>query len=196
MNIRTKYMLALAVMATALSVTPAWAETTATGKYKIDPAHTTVLFTVSHLGFSNLVGRFNTVEGNMVLEPHGNSSVEVEIRTASIDTNHGKRDDHLRSPDFFNAKLYPVIRFTSKKVTYDEKGEPVKLAGDLTLHGVTRPVTLDVTPIGAGKDPWGGYRAGYKAYTVIKRSDYGMNFMQGGIGDDIRIDLNIEATKL
>ena len=196
MKIHLKNTLALVALTIALGSAPSWAETARAGKYKIDPAHTSVLFTVSHLGFSDLVGRFNTIEGNMVLEPHGNSRVEVEIRTASIDTNHDKRDDHLRSPDFFNAKLYPVIRFASKKVSYNGKGEPVKVVGDLTLHGVTRQVTLDVTPVGAGKDPWGGYRAGYKAYTVIKRSDYGMNFMQGGIGDDIRIDLNIEAIRL
>ena len=196
MKRRITSLFALAALVAALSTSPAQAETAAAGKYKIDPEHTTVLFTVSHLGISNLVGRFNTVAGNMVLEPHGNSRVEVEIQTASIDTHHGKRDNHLRSPDFFNARLYPVIRFASKNVDYNEQGEPVSVTGNLTLHGVTRQVALEVTPIGAGKDPWGGYRAGYHATTIIKRSDYGMNFMQGGVGDDIRIDLNIEAIKL
>ncbi len=195
MKTLVKHSLALFTLITTLGSMPSSAETAQAGKYRIDPAHTSVLFTVSHLGFSHLTGRFNTTEGKLVLDPRGKSSVEVMIKTSSIDTNHKKRDRHLRSPDFLNARLYPVIRFTSTKVTYNDKGEPIKVLGDLTLHGVTRQVTLDVTPVGAGKDPWGGYRAGYKAHTVIKRSDYGMNFMQGGIGNDIRIDLNIEAIK-
>ncbi len=196
MKTQLKTTLGMIILAGALGTSASWAEIAAPGKYKIDPAHTTVLFEVGHLGFSDLVGRFNDVGGSIDLKPNGKSKVMFEIKTASVDTNHGKRDDHLRSPDFFNAKLYPVIRFNSKKVSYNKQGEPVKVTGDLTLHGKTRQVDLNVAPVGAGKDPWGGYRAGYKAETVIKRSDFGMNFMQGGIGDDIKIVLNIEATKL
>ncbi len=196
MKTQLKTTFGMIALASALSTSPLWAETAAPGKYKIDPAHTTILFEVNHLGFSDLTGRFNDAGGNIDLQPNGKSSVEFEIRTASIDTNHAKRDNHLRSPDFFNAKLYPVIRFTSKKVSYNKQGEPVKIVGDLTMHGKTRQVDLQVSPVGAGKDPWGGYRAGYNAKTTIKRSDFGMNFMQGGIGDDITIEMNIEAIKL
>lgn len=172
-----------------------YAETAKAGNYKIDPAHTSVTFSVNHLGISELVGRFNTVEGSLEFAEKGVSKVEVSIETASVDTSHKKRDDHLRSPDFFNAKQFPNIKFSSSKVHYDSNGEPEKVEGKLALHGKTRSVTLVVNPVGAGSDPWGGYRAGYKATTTIKRSDYGMNFMEGGIGDEIAITLNIEAVK-
>ena len=182
-------------LAITLSSTPVSAEVASAGSYKIDPGHTTVLFTVSHLGTSNLVGRFNTVAGNLSLDPKGDSRVEVTIQTDSVDTNHEKRDVHLRGPDFFNAKQYPVMKFVSTKVSYNSEGEPVSVTGNLSLHGDTQSVTLDVKPVGAGNDPWGGYRAGYDATTTIKRSAFGMNFLPGGIGDDISITLNIEAIK-
>ena len=196
-NTTIKNSIASAALAVvfALASTPASAEVAAAGSYKIDPDHTTVLFTVSHLGTSNLVGRFNTVAGDMMFNPKGNSKVEVTIQTNSVDTNHEKRDVHLRGPDFFNVKQYPTMKFVSDKVSYNGKGEPVSISGKLSLHGKTKSVTLDVKPIGAGKDPWGGYRAGYDATTSVKRSDFGMNFMPGGIGDDISIKLNIEAIK-
>lgn len=165
------------------------------GSYKIDPAHTSINFSVTHLGTSVLNGRFNTVAGSLYFFPKGSSKVEVTIDTASIDTNHKKRNDHLKSPDFFNVKQFPEMKFSSKKVEYSNTGEPNKIEGTLSLHGETNPVTLDVKAIGAGKDPWGGYRAGYTATTKINRSDYGMKFMQGGIGDEVTIVLNIEAIK-
>ncbi len=184
-----------AAMAIALTATSVSAEVAPAGSYKIDPGHTNVMFSVSHLGFSNLVGRFNKMEGDISLNPKGHSKVTVTIKTASVDSNHDKRDVHLRGPDFFNVKQYPVMKFVSDKVSYNAKSEPVKVSGKLSLHGKTKNVTLAVTPIGAGKDPWGGYRIGYDATTTIKRSDFGMNYMQGGIGDDIHITLNIEAIK-
>lgn len=183
----------LALLST-LTLPSAWAGPAKPGSYKIDPAHTSVTFSVNHLGTSELVGRFNTVEGHFTLAPKGNSKVEVSIAAASVDTNHKKRDDHLRSPDFFNAKQYPQIKFTSGNVDFSIDG-PKEIKGKLSLHGKTRPVTLAVAPVGAGSDPWGGYRVGYKATTIIKRSDYGMTFMKGGIGDDIKVTLNIEAIK-
>jgi polyisoprenoid-binding protein YceI len=184
-----------AIFGIAMIVNPVAAEVAPAGSYKIDPAHTNVQFTVSHLGFSHLVGRFNKMQGDIQLQPNGNSRVEVTIETGSVDTNHEKRDIHLRSPDFFNAKQFPVMKFVSEKVSYNSNGEPVSVTGKLSLHGKTRDVTLNVTPVGAGKDPWGGYRTGYDATTVIKRSAFDMNYMQGGIGDDISITLNIEAIK-
>ena len=193
--LKQSFNVAALALAIVLSSTPVAAEIASAGSYKIDPDHTTVLFTVSHLGTSNLVGRFNTVAGNINLNPKGDSMVEVTIQTDSVDTNHQKRDVHLRGPDFFNAKQYPVMKFASTKVSYNNQGEPVSVTGNLSLHGSTRSVTLDVKPVGAGKDPWGGYRAGYDASTAIKRSEFGMNFMPGGIGDDISISLNIEAIK-
>ncbi len=196
MQTRINTAIAGLTLITALGAAPVYADPAAAGTYKIDPQHTSVHFQVNHLGFSEVVGRFNDLSGKIHLQPDGESSVDVEIQTASVDTNYDKRDDHLRSPDFFNAKLYPVIRFTTEKVSFNKNGEPEKVTGKLTLHGKTGPVTLSIQPVGAGDDPWGGYRIGYKATGVIKRSDYGMNFMQGGIGDDIAINLNIEAIKI
>lgn len=194
-NTIVKTTISAAVVTFILSTNQVLAEFATQGAYVIDPAHTTVQFEVSHLGISNLVGRFNTVEGNINLEPNGDSSVEVTIQTNSLDTNHEKRDTHLRSPDFFNAKQFPVMKFVSDTVTNNSEGEPVSIAGKLSLHGETQGVTLTVKPVGAGEDPWGGYRAGYDATTTINRSDFGMDFMPGGIGNDININLNIEAIK-
>ncbi len=194
-NTIIKTTFSAAAVAIALSANPVSAEVATAGTYKIDPAHTNVQFSVSHLGTSNTVGRFNTVAGDISLKPNGKSRVEVTIQTKSVDSNHQKRDAHLRGPDFFNAKQYPVIKFVSDKVSYNSKGEPVSVSGKLSLHGKIQNVTLTVKPVGAGKDPWGGYRAGYDATTIIKRSAFGMNFMPGGIGDDINITLNIEAIK-
>jgi len=183
-------MLMLLILQQAVYASPA-----TYGHYKIDPGHTTVLFTVSYLGFSEMTGRFNSVEGNLFLDSGGASKVDVTIQSASVDTNHKRRDKHLRSPDFFNARQFPTIHFVSSKVMLDSKGELKSVQGDLTLRGKTRSVELAITPIGAGKDPWGGYRAGFNATTVVKRSHYGMGFMPEGIGDDIKITFNIEALK-
>ncbi len=194
--IKTASTLATLLFTAALSIgTSAYAESAAAGKYKIDPAHTSVEFSVSHLGISYLVGRFNTVEGDINLVPNGKSDVTVTIQTASLDSNHQKRDEHLRSPDFFNTKQFPTMRFVSTKASYNATGELTRVDGDLELHGVKKPVALSVKPVGAGKDPWGGYRSGYTATTTIKRSDFGMNFMPGGIGDDVAITLQVEAIK-
>ncbi|GMQ88706.1 MAG: YceI family protein [Gammaproteobacteria bacterium] len=174
---------------------PSIAEVAAPGNYRVDPDHSTILFAVNHLGTSVLTGRFNTFEGSFALDPDQTPRVDVSIKTASVDTNHEKRDAHLRSPDFFNVKQFPVMRFVADKVDYDTHGQPTTLHGKLSLHGKTKPVALDLSPIGAGKDPWGGYRAGFNAKTVLKRSDFGMDFMPGGIGDEITVTLNIEAIK-
>jgi len=185
------------IVATSLFITAqVSAELASTGSYKIDPAHTSVQFTINHLGIGNLNGRFNTVEGSFNFKPNGKSSVEVTIQTNSLDTNHLKRDTHLRSPDFFNVKQFPVIKFVSNSVKYNAKGEPTSMTGKLTLHGQTQVTTLKITPVGAGKDPWGGYRAGYDVNMTIKRSDFGMKFMLSGIGDEINITMSLEATKI
>lgn len=186
---------ALFVLVSSGLSAPTYAESAAAGKYKIDQAHSTVEFSMSHLGVSYLVGRFNTFEGNITLIPNGKSEVNVTIQTASVDSNHQKRDDHLRGPDFFNSKQFPIMHFVSRKVNYNAAGEPVRVDGDLELHGVIKPVTLAVKPVGAGKDPWGGYRSGYTVTSTLKRSDFGMNFMSDGIGDDIAIIFQIEAVK-
>lgn len=178
-----------------LSVPTVEAETAAAGTYKIDPEHSFVLFSISHLGISMSAGRFNDFEGDVSLGSGKNSKVEVLVKTASVDTGNKKRDKHLRGPDFLDTKQFPTMRFVSRKIEYSADGEPVRLTGELSLHGKTNTVSFTVTPIGAGKDPWGGYRAGYQANVTIKRSDFGMKYMLGGVGDKIDITLNIEAIK-
>jgi polyisoprenoid-binding protein YceI len=163
------------------------------GNYRIDPVHSQALFTVGHLGVSKLTGRFDSVKGELAIDGNA-SSVKAEIDVASVDTNFPDRDKHLRSPDFFNAAQFPKMSFESTSVSLPSTGEGT-LAGNLTLHGVTRAVTFKLVPVGAAKDPWGGYRSGFVASGTIKRSDYGMKFMLGPVGDEIEVRLNIEAIK-
>ncbi len=183
------------VITIASSISIVSAKEATAGAYKVDPSHSTVSFTVSHLKTSNLTGRFNTVAGDINLGAKDKSSVKIVIQTSSIDTNHKKRDAKLRGPDFFNAIQYPAIKFVSSIVNFNSKGEPTSIKGNLSMRGKTKEVILKVNFVGAGKDPWGGYRTGYDATTTIKRSDFGMNYMPGGIGNDIKITLNIEAIK-
>jgi polyisoprenoid-binding protein YceI len=156
--------------------------------YTIDPAHTAINFTIGHMGFSNTVGRFNEFEGTFS-DTKGSESVAITIKANSIDSNHEPRDKHLRSPDFFDVKQYPNLTFKSTSVSGD------KIVGDLTMHGKTKSVTLDLTVVGEGEDPWGGYRKGYTATTTIKRSEWGMNYGVPGITDDVKIVLEVEGTR-
>ena len=165
----------------------------AAGTYAIDPAHTTVYFSIDHLGYTSMMGRFNELSGAIVVDDKGQSASEITIAAASVDTNHGKRDDHLRSPDFFNAKQFPEIRFTSEVDLNNEDTSSVD--GELKLLGVTKPVVFELIKGKDAKDPWGLSRIGYTATSTFKRSDYGMNFMQGGLGDDITVTIFIEAVK-
>jgi polyisoprenoid-binding protein YceI len=167
--------------------------------WAIDPAHSSMEFAVRHLMITTVKGRFTDVQGAVVLDdanPAG-ARVDVTVGVASIDTREPQRDAHLRSDDFFEAEKYPTLTFRSTGVR-DVSDERFKLAGDLTLHGVTRQVVLDVTFEGRTQDPWGGQRAGYSATTKIKRSDYGLTWNQlletGGVAvsDDVKITLDVE----
>src|SRR5262245_20188291 len=170
--------------------------------WKIDPAHSLIEFAVRHLMITTVKGRFGGVEGAVRLDEADPSFADVDVRidVASIDTRDAQRDTHLRSADFFEVETYPHITFTSKR-PIARRGREFTLAGDLTLHGVTKEVTLDVTEEGRGKDPWGGERLGFSATTTIKRSDFGLTWNQaletGGVlvGDDIRISLDLELLK-
>lgn len=168
-------------------------------KWKVDSAHTTVGFSVSHL-FTSVQGRFDQFEGTIVFDPANPEATVVRgtVEAASINTNNDKRDKHLRSGDFFNAKQFPKLRFESTKVTVTE-GRNGKIAGNLTIHGVTRAVVLDVKFLGSGKDPWGNVRAGFRAELTIDRRDYGLNWNElletGGflVGDEIEIRIDVEG---
>jgi polyisoprenoid-binding protein YceI len=163
--------------------------------FKIDPVHSSVVFSVMYLGVSNFYGRFNDVSGTVVLDKAdpSKSSVELTIPVESVDTHNEKRDQVLRSPDFFNAKQFPVMAFKSKQV--ESSGDTYKVTGDFTLHGVTKPLTLEIKKGGEGKGMEGEIRGGGETHFTIKRSDYGMNFMQGPLGDEINIVVSLNGIK-
>ena len=163
--------------------------------YTIDPSHTYPNFKIDHLGFSTMHGRFGKTTGRMSMDrAKGSGSVDIVIDAASIDTGHGKRDDHLRSPDFFNVIEFPQITFTSSTVKY--LGDGASVTGDLTIMGVTRSVTLDVPRINCGTHPFNKKQVcGFNATTHFKRSDFGMSYGLPGIGDEVSLDIEVEAFK-
>jgi polyisoprenoid-binding protein YceI len=167
--------------------------------FLIDPAHTSVVFGASHMGFSYVYGRFNKVSGGYVLEPDNpeGSQFELSIDASSVDTNNQKRDDHLRSPDFFNVKQFPVISFQSTgiKVEKGEKGPVYNITGNLTIHGVSREVTLPLQLLKEGPGMGGEVRSGFLCLSSIKRSEFGMTNMIPGIGDEVSITISFEGVR-
>ena len=185
--------------------TTATTATTAAGTlttWSIDPAHSHVEFAVKHLMISTVKGRFAVVRGTVRTDDAdpGRGLADIEIDVDSIDTREPQRDAHLRSADFFDVEQHPKITFRSTRIA-DAGGDRFTLIGDLTIHGVTREVALDVTSEGRGKDPWGGERAAFSAKTAIKRSDFGLTWNQaletGGflVGDEVKIALEIQTVK-
>ena len=181
--------------------TTATAGTQTRTTWAIDPAHTHVAFAVKHLMISTVRGRFTGVSGTVHTDESdpAKSDVEIEIDATTIDTREPQRDGHLKSPDFLDVEKFPTLTFKSTRLT--GAADQFKLTGDLTIHGVTKPVTLDVTSEGRAKDPWGGERAGFTATTVIKRGEFGLNWNQvleaGGflVGDEIKITIDAELLK-
>ena len=184
------------VLAATLLPLPARAAT-----YKVDPAHTNVTFLVRHL-FTNVEGRFRTFEGQIVFDPAApeKTTVKGSIDVASIDTNVAKRYEHLRSPDFFDVAKFPKIEFVGTGVAdVDAAKHAGKIRGNLTIHGVTRPVVLDAQFLGAATDPWGNKKGGFTATTTIDRKDFGLTWNKtleaGGVlvGDEVTIRINVEG---
>lgn len=167
--------------------------------YEIDATHSQVAFKVKHL-VGKVPGRFTTFSGTISYEPAKPLTwkTEATIDPASINTDNEKRDAHLKSPDFFDTAKCPAMSFKSAKVT-DVKGSTAKLQGELTMHCVTKPVVLDLELNGAGKDPWGGERAGFTAKTTLNRKDFGISFNKvldnGGLmlGEEVEVVIEIEA---
>ncbi len=170
----------------------------APGVYDIDAKHTSVEFVARHLMITKVRGRFDDVEGTItVAEVPEESSVQVSIGSASVRTGEDQRDAHLRSADFFDADTHPRWTFTSTSV--EQAGDDWKVAGDLTISGVTKPVVLDVEFEGANSTPWGTSALGFSATAEIDREAWGLTYNQvletGGVmvGKKIRIELNVEA---
>jgi polyisoprenoid-binding protein YceI len=170
--------------------------------WSIDPSHSHVEFAVRHLMISTVKGRFTGVSGTVRSDDGdpARGEVDISIDVASIDTREAQRDAHLRSADFFDADNFPTIAFKCRRID-GVSGDRFRVAGDLTIRGVTREVVLDVTSEGRGNDPWGGERAGFSATTKIKRSDFGLTWNQlletGGVavGDDVKISIDVELVK-
>ncbi|MGB7897326.1 MAG: YceI family protein, partial [Candidatus Sulfotelmatobacter sp.] len=162
-----------------------------------DPPHSSAQFAVRHLGISTVRGAFTKVSGTVQYDPSHleKSSIQTTIEAASVDTRVEMRDNDLRSPNYLDVQKYPTITFQSKKVEAAGAGK-LKVVGDLTIHGVTKEVVLDLDgPTPAIKDPWGNQRMGASASTKINRMDFGVAGAPGMIGDDINITLDIEMTK-
>jgi polyisoprenoid-binding protein YceI len=191
-SIAASALLALASLGTLLADRSAAAPPAAA--YVVDPVHSSVIFRVHHFGAGYFYGRFDDVSGKVVLDDQdpAKSSVDVEIKAESIDTNNAKRDGHLRSPDFFNAKQFPTISFKSERVRKSGE-EGYEVEGKLTLHGETRPLAATFTRTGTGKGPDGKVRAGGETTFTVKRSDFGMKYMPEGIGDEVRLTVSLEA---
>src|SRR5579864_1502600 len=170
------------------------AATAQAGTWKIDPQHTSAQFSVRHLGVSTVRGAFTKVSGSAKYDSSDPSKISLDatIEAASVDTRVEMRDNDLRSPNFLDVQKYPTITFHSKQVKSAGAGK-LQIAGDLTIHGVTKEVTLDVEgPSAAMKDPWGNQRIGASASTKINRKDFGVNGAPGVVGDDITITIDAE----
>ncbi len=191
-NTTTTSLLILALILSASFVNPAPAAET----YKLDPDHTSIIFRLKHLGVAYVYGRFGGPTGSFVFDESSpaNSSIEIQVDAKNVDTAVAKRDNHLKSPDFFDAGEHPLIKFKSTSV---KKSGPdsYEVSGNLTLLGKTRPVTVKARQTGNGKDPWGNFRQGFETSFSIKRSDFGMDFMMGVAGDDVLLTVSVEGIR-
>ena len=166
-------------------------------RYDLDARHTQVRFGWSHLGFSHQVGRFDAFDAQFQFDPADptRSTLSVTIPIASIDTGVAALDEHLRSPDFFDAAQFPTATFRSTKVEATGP-KALKVSGELTLHGVTKPVVLDVTINQVGPYPMGGRpSAGFDATATLKRSDFGIDAWKSMIGDEVELRIEVEAVR-
>jgi polyisoprenoid-binding protein YceI len=165
--------------------------------YRVDPVHSFVLFRVKHMNTAYAYGRFNSFSGTIVVNEQdpSKSSVEFEIDANSIDTGNSQRDDHLRSPDFFNVRQYPKITFKSTSIRRIN-ANTFEVKGDLTIRGTTRPLTVRVTYVGKGRNPRGQEIIGFETTFTIKRSEFGVSYgLNGGLSDEVRVTIAVEAVR-
>ena len=181
---------AIALMAVSLNASAA--------EYVIDKkgAHAFINFKIKHLGYSWLTGRFDDFSGNFSYDEKDASAskVNVDIVMNSFNSNHQKRDDHIRSADFLDVAKFPSAKFVSTKIV-DKGNNKLEVVGDLTLHGVTKSITIDAEKIGEGDDPWGGYRAGFSGTTTLLLTDYNIPDRLGPASRNLILELHIEGIK-
>lgn len=180
-----KHLLATALLsASALSSAQA-------ADYVIDTngAHASINFKVKHLNYSWLTGRFDKFSGEFSYDKNDiiNAKITLEIDAASVNTNHARRDKHIRTNDYLDSNKFTTATFVSTKII-DLGDDKLKVIGDLTLHGVTKSITIDAEKIGEGKDPWGGYRAGFSGKTQILMPDFGIDNNYGAVEFDLHIE--------
>lgn len=165
--------------------------------YKIDKEgqHAFIQFRIQHLGYSWLYGTFKDFDGSFTFDEKNPAAdkVDVTINTSSVDTNHAERDKHLRSADFLNTSKNPQAKFTSTEVK--KEGDELKITGNLTLNGVTKPVTLEAKMLGEGKDPWGGYRAGFEAEGEIALKDFNITKDLGPASQKVQLMISVEGVR-
>jgi polyisoprenoid-binding protein YceI len=170
------------------------------GTWTVDPSHSSVEFQVKHMGIATVKGFFHGFEGTLAIDEDGTARAEGTVDVGTVDTREAKRDEHLRSPDFFDAEQFPKLTFVSTGVRAEDDDEYV-IDGDLTIHGVTRPVSLRAEVTGTDTDPWGNERVALDVTGKIKRSDYGMTFNQALgsgnmlVGDAVKIAIAVSAVK-
>ena len=196
MKLRPLFLLALPVL--ALSVFAANPQDKKaldpSGTYTVDGVHSAVIFKCKHVDTSWAFGRFNDVSGSLTFDAAKpeNSKIEITIKADSVDTGNKKRDDHLNSPDFLDSKQFPTATFKSKSVA--KKGDKTyAVTGDLMLHGVTKSVTIDMEHVGSNDVPQMGKVIGFFGTLVVKRGDYGVDYGQGMLGEDVTLTLSIES---
>ena len=192
-----KFALAAGLTATTLLSTLA-ATTANAADYIIDTkgAHAFIDFKIKHLGYSWLLGRFNTFDGGFsydAKEPN-KSAIELVIDVASIDSNHAERDKHLKNADFLDVDKYPQASFKSTGFNFSDADNAI-VSGDFTLHGVTKSISFPVQKIGEGGDSWGGYRAGFEGKTSLKLADYGISYNLGPASTHVEIGLYVEGIR-
>lgn len=191
-TLRTLALLGLALALPALAATSASA-----ASYAIDNVHTSVLFKVSHFGIAPFYGRFNSVAGTFEFDgaAPAKSKLSLQIDVASIFTAERKRDDHLKSPDFFNAKQFPTITLESTAVKAGTAKDTFVVEANLTVRGVTKAVTFTMTKTGEGSDPMGNARIGFEGSFTINRLDYGVSYAPEGLGKDVTVMFSVEGIK-
>lgn len=173
----------------------------ATHTWNFDNAHSTVGFTIKHMMFTKVRGQFTEWTGSLTYDPAdiSKAAVNATLTASSINTSNEERDQHLKSEDFFNVEKFPTLTYKSSR--WEKVGDKFHVHGDLTMHGVTKPVTLEVTENGQGIDPWGNQRIAFTATTTINRKDFGLNWNSaleaGGVlvGEDVHVEIEVEATR-